>query len=65
MKDYHKGKKINAYVPEELSELLNQYSELYGVTKTHIIVDALYSFIGPAARDSIHRAYKEKFGDNA
>lgn len=63
-KDYHKGKKINAYVPEELYQLLDQYSKMYGTTKTVIITDALYSYIGQSARDSIHKAYKEKSGDN-
>ena len=64
-KDYHKGKKINAFIPEELHQLLESNAARYGTTKSRIIVDALYSYIGPAARDSIHKAQKSNvFKDN-
>ena len=61
-KDYHKGKKINAYIPDELYQALEECALIYGTTKSKIIVDALYSFIGAAARDSIKKAYKGRYG---
>lgn len=59
-KDYHKGKKINAYIPEELYILLEECADMYDTSKTSIITDALYSFIGKAARDSIHKSIEER-----
>lgn len=57
-KDYHKGKKLQIYLPEEVDQLLTENSKRFEVTKTKIVIDALYSFIGPSARDSIDHAYK-------
>ena len=54
-KDYHKGVRIQVYIPEELDELLKDNSKKYGMSKTKIVTDALYSYIGTAARDSIHK----------
>lgn len=55
MKDYHKGKKIQCYIPEELAAALDDNAKKYGISKTQVITDALYSYIGPAARDSISK----------
>ena len=54
-KDYHKGVKLQCYIPEELNEILKTESDRYDLSKTKIVTDALYSYIGPAARDSIHK----------
>lgn len=51
-KDYHKGKKIACYIPDELAELLELYRELYKTSKTQIITDALYAYIGPCSRQT-------------
>lgn len=55
MKDYHKGKKVQCYIPEELAAALDDNAKKYDVSKTRIIIDALYSYIGPVARDSIDK----------
>ena len=52
-KDYHKGFKLQVYIPEELADLLDLHAKAYGCSKKQIVVDALYSFIGKSARDSI------------
>lgn len=54
-KDYHKGKKIQCYIPEELAAALDDNAKKYDISKTRIIINALYSYIGPAARDSIDK----------
>ena len=59
-KDYHKGFKLQVYIPEELAELLEINAKAYECSKKQIVVDALYSFIGPSARDSIKKQYKER-----
>lgn len=59
MKDYHKGKKIQCYIPEDLAAALDDKAKKYDVSKTQIITDALYSYIGPAARDSISKKMNE------
>ena len=59
-KDYHKGFKLQVYIPEELAELLELNAKAYQCTKKQIVVDALYSFIGKAARDSIKKQYSDK-----
>ena len=55
MKDYHKGKKIQCYIPEELAAALDDNAKKYNTSKTSIIIDALYSYIGPAAKDSLSK----------
>lgn len=59
-KDYHKGKKINAYINDELYHSLESCAAMYGMTKTAVIEEALYSYIGAAARASIHKAHEHK-----
>ena len=59
-KDYHKGYRLQVYIPEELAELLNLTSQMYACSKKEIVVDALYSFIGKSARDSIKKQYSDK-----
>lgn len=58
-KDYHKGKKIQCYIPEELAAALDDNAKKYDISKTQVITDALYSYIGPAARDSINKKMDE------
>lgn len=55
MKDYHKGVKLQLYIPEELNEILKTESKNYNTSKTKIVTDALYSYIGSAAINSIHK----------
>ena len=45
-KDYHKGIKLQCYIPEDLDEKLKTECKKYNVTRTKIVTDALYSFIG-------------------
>lgn len=59
MKDYHKGKKIQCYIPEDLAAALDDNAKKYDISKTQVIIDALYSYIGPAARDSISKKMNE------
>lgn len=59
MKDYHKGKKIQCYIPEELAAALDDNVKKYDISKTQVITDALYSYIGLAARDSIDKKMEE------
>ena len=59
-KDYHKGVKLQCYIPEELADLLDLHAKAYDCSKKQIVVDALYSFIGKAARDSIKKQYLDK-----
>lgn len=54
-KDYHKGVRVQVYIPEDLNEKLNVESKRYEMSKTKIVTDALYSYIGDHARDSIHK----------
>lgn len=63
-KDYHKGKKLQCYIPEEVDNMINENAAKYKVTRTKIIIDALYSFIGKAARDSIEKSYNDITSDN-
>ena len=58
-KDYHKGVRLQVYIPDELDARLTKYTNLYKTTKTSIVTDALYSFIGESARDSIEKAYSD------
>lgn len=58
-KDYHKGKKIQCYIPDDLAAALDKNVKIYNTSKTHIIIDALYSYIGLAARDSINKKMAE------
>ena len=59
-KDYHKGFKLQVYIPEELADLLDLNAKAYECSKKQIVVDALYSFIGKSARDSIKKQYSDK-----
>lgn len=63
-KDYHKGKKLQCYIPEEVNNMLNENAAKYKVTRTQIIIDALYSFIGNAARNSIEKSYNDITSSN-
>ena len=58
-KDYHKGVRLQVYIPDELDARLTKYTNLYKTTKTSIVTDALYSYIGESARDSIEKAYSD------
>lgn len=58
-RDYHKGKKIQCYIPEDLAAALDYNAKKYNTSKTSIIIDALYSYIGPAASDSIDKKMEE------
>lgn len=58
-KDYHKGTKIQCYIPDDLAAALDDNAKKYNMSKTRIIIDALYSYIGPAARDSIDKKMDE------
>ena len=58
-KDYHKGVRLQVYIPDELDERLTKYTNMYATTKTSIVTDALYSYIGESARDSIEKAYSD------
>jgi hypothetical protein len=44
-KDYHKGFKLQVYIPEELAERIKQRSQLRETTRTKIVVDALNSYL--------------------
>jgi len=44
-KDYHKGFKLQVYIPEELAELIKKRSQLYETTRTKIVVNALNSYL--------------------
>ena len=59
-KDYHKGVKLQVYISEELNEILKDTSKKYSMSKTKIVTDSLYSYIGPSARDSIEKALSDK-----
>ena len=59
-KDYHKGVRLQVYIPDELHEILLDQSNKYNMSKTKIVIDALYSFIGPSARDSAEKLYFDK-----
>ena len=59
-KDYHKGVRVQVYIPEDLNEKLNVESKRYEMSKTKIVTDALYSYIGDHARDSIHKVNTQK-----
>lgn len=55
-KDYHKGKKINCYIPNEDYSLLYEFAAEKGI------------FVSDIVRDSIHLYLMEfvpGFGDNA
>ena len=56
-KDYHKGVKLQCYIPEELNNLINDNVKKFNMTKTEIVQLALYSFIGPSARDNIDKYF--------
>lgn len=59
-KDYHKGVKLQVYISEELNEILKDTSKKYSMSKTKIVTDSLYSYIGPSARDSIEKTLSDK-----
>ena len=40
-KDYHKGIKLQCYIPEEISSEIKRLSHDHGVSKTHIVIEAL------------------------
>ena len=43
-KDYHKGKKIQVYLPDELHKALKEYSLKSGESITSIVIESLEHF---------------------
>lgn len=44
-KDYHKGYRLQVYIPKELEDKLNIYSKIFDISKTKIVIEALYSHL--------------------
>lgn len=59
-KDYHKGFKLQVYIPEELAEHIKLCSYLYDTTRTKIVVDALNSYLVELDGEKIKNQYSDK-----
>lgn len=44
-KDYHKGKKVGVYLPEELYFTLKEYCNKSGESMTSIVIESLEHFV--------------------
>lgn len=44
-KDYHKGKRITVYIPEEMHKVIKEYCDKSGETITSITIESLEHFI--------------------
>lgn len=66
-KDYHKGKKINAYINDEDYNSLYQYAAELGLNMSDLIRDAIHSYLldnipsdnqAAVVRRATYRAYR-------
>ena len=54
-KDYHKGFKLQVYIPEELAERIKQRSQLYDTSRTKIVVSALKSYLDGLDSEKVNK----------